>query len=168
MKPKRRAWIAVLAISSWSVPVSAASPDLVCKLTAPARVIAGQPAPMRFTLTNRGPHAVRVLNWAAPFEGWFAPYVQVMRDGELLRYSGPMVKRGDPGADEYLTIAPGKSRQATVDLAQPFDFTRPGRYRVTPRISLFDVTTGPARALADHVPKRLDCPALEIEVVPAR
>ncbi len=79
-----------------------------------------------------------------------------------------MVKRGDPGADEYLSIAAGKSRHATVDLAQPFDFTQPGRYRVTPRISLFDLTTGPARALAEHVSKRLDCPPLEIEVVPAR
>ncbi len=165
---KRRAWIAALAIPFTSMPVLAASPDLVCKLTAPARVIAGQPVPMRFTLTNRGPAAVRVLNWATPFEGWFAPYVQVMRNGELLRYSGPMVKRGDPGADEYVSIAAGKSRHATVDLAQPFDFTQPGRYRVTPRISLFDLTTGAARPLAEHVPMRLDCPALEIEVVPAR
>ena len=159
---------ALAAIASMSMPVLAAPPDLVCKLAAPARVTAGEPAPMRFTLTNRGPAAVRVLNWATPFEGWFGPYVQVLRDGEPQRYSGPMVKRGDPGADEYVTIAAGRSRHATVDLAQPFDLTRPGRYRVMPRISLFDVTGGPARPLADHVPKRLDCPALEIEVLPAR
>ncbi len=149
------------------LPVSAAA-DLVCKLSAPTRVEAGQPVTMRFTLTNRGTAAVRVLNWATPFEGWFGPYVQVMRDGALLGYAGPAVKRGDPGADEYVAIAAGRSRHASVDLAQPFDLSQPGRYRVTPRITLFDVTTGPARPRAAHTPMPLKCPALEIEVVAAR
>ena len=159
--------IAALAIASTSLPVSAA-PDLVCKLSAPGRVEAGQPVPMRFTLTNRGHAAVRVLNWATPFEGWFGPYVQVLHNGNLLRYAGPMVKRGDPGADEYVTIAAGRSRHATVDLAQPFDFTAPGHYRVTPRITLFDVSTDAPHPRDAMVPMKLDCPALEVEVRPAR
>jgi hypothetical protein len=159
--------IAGLAISFSAMSVSAA-PDLVCKLSAPARIEAGQPVPMRFTLTNRGPAAVRVLNWATPFEGWFGPYVQVMHNGNLLRFTGPMVKRGDPAADEYVAIAAGRSRHATVDLAQPFDFTAPGRYRVTPRMTLFDVSTGPPRQRDAMVPAKLDCPALEVQVLPAR
>jgi len=149
------------------MPVSA-TPDLVCKLSAPARVEAGQRVPLRFALSNRGRAAVRVLNWATPFEGWFGPYALVTRDGAALRYAGPMVKRGDPGADEYLTIAAGRTRRAEVDLAQPFDFTQPGHYRVVPRLTLFDVTTGPARPRTAHAPMPLNCPALEIEVVAAR
>ena len=167
MRLARHGLIAALALCVTSMPVLAA-PDFVCKLSAPARVESGQPVPLRFTLTNRGRAAVRVLNWATPFEGWFGPYVQVMRDGALLGYAGPMVKRGDPGADEYVAIPAGRSRRASVDLAQPFDFTQPGRYRVVPRITLFDITTGAARPRAEHTPMPLNCPALEIEVVAAR
>jgi uncharacterized protein (DUF58 family) len=167
VNPARHGLIAVAAVLFTSTPVSAA-PDLACKLSAPARVEAGQPVPLRLALTNRGHAPLRVLNWATPFEGWFGPYVQVMRDGALLRYAGPMVKRGDPGADEYVAIGAGRSRRAEVDLAQPFDFTQPGHYRVTPRITLFDVTTGAARPRAAHAPMPLNCPPLEIEVVAAR
>ncbi|HEY9238472.1 MAG TPA: hypothetical protein VIP10_06525, partial [Burkholderiaceae bacterium] len=124
--------------------------------------------PLRITLTNRRPAAVQVLNWATPFEGWFGPYVHVMRDGVPQRYTGPMVKRGDPTADEYLAIAAGRSRRASVDLAQPFDLSQPGRYRVTPRITLFDVASTAPRPRDAHVPLPLDCPALEIEVVAPR
>jgi hypothetical protein len=166
LSPAARNLIVASAIASASQVVSAA--ELVCKLSAPARVEAGQPVPMRFTLTNRGQGAVRVLNWATPFEGWFGPYVQVMRNGSLLRYTGPMVKRGDPGPDDHVAIAAGRSRHATVDLAQPFDFTAPGRYRVTPRMTLFDVSTGPPRQRDAMVPAKLDCPALEVQVLPAR
>ena len=162
-----RALIVALGALIVSLPAGAAS-GLVCKLSAPNRVEAGQPVPLRFTLANRGTAAAHVLNWATPFEGWFGPYVQVMRNGNLLRYAGPMVKRGDPGPDEYVAIAAGRSRHATVDLAQPFDFTEPGRYRVTPRISLFDVTTGPPRRRDAMLPMKLDCPTLEIQILPAR
>ena len=147
----------------------AAAPNLHCVLQAPARVAVGKPVPLRFTLMNRGPVALHVLEWNTPFEGWFGAYVEVTRDGLALSYRGPMVKRGDPSADEYLTLAAGKSRGASVDLVQPFDLTQPGHYRVQPRLTLFDVVAGrAARPRSAHTPFALGCNAVEVEIVAPR
>jgi len=147
---------------------AAAKPlDLRCSLTAPASVAAGQPVPLRFSLANRGSVAVQVLEWGTPFEGWFAAYVEVSRDGVALPYRGPMVKRGEPAADEYLRVAAHRARRAEVDLAQPFDLSVPGIYRVQPRITLFDVIAGgiPAPRPRDrHASLALSCPAFEVRV----
>jgi hypothetical protein len=143
------------------------APDLRCSLTAPASVAAGQPVPLRFSLANRGAVAVQVLEWGTPFEGWFAAYVEVSRDGVAMPYRGPMIKRGEPAADEYVRIAAHRARRAEVNLAQPFDLSAPGVYRVRPRITLFDVVAAdvPAPRPRDrHVALALDCPDLEVHV----
>jgi hypothetical protein len=141
--------------------------DLHCSLTAPASVVSGQPVPLRFTLANRGAVAVQVLEWGTPLEGWFAAYVEVSRDGIAVPYRGPMVKRGDPAANEYIRIAAHGKRRAEVDLAQPFDLSAPGVYRVRPRIMLFDVATAGVptpRPRGRHVAQTLSCPELEVRV----
>ena len=163
----RDAWLAValLVMSASSAAVPAA--DLQCSLTAPASVAAGQPVPLRFTLANRGSAAVQVLNWGTPLEGWFAAYVEVSRDGVAVAYRGPLVKRGDPAADEYVRIAAHRSRRAEVDLAQPFDVSVPGVYRVQPRITLFDVAAAGARVPRPrdrHVSLALGCPVFAVRV----
>ena len=146
---------------------AAPATDLHCTLTAPASVAPGQPVPLRFTLANRGGAAVQVLEWGTPLEGWFAAYVEVSRDGVAVPYRGPMVKRGDPAADEYVRIAAHRVRRAEVDLAQPFDLSAPGVYQVRPRITLFDVVTAgtPAPRSRDrHASQTLSCPEFEVRV----
>lgn len=152
-------------MSAGSAAVPAA--DLQCSLTAPASVAAGQPVPLRFTLANRGVAAVQVLEWGTPLEGWFAAYVEVSRDGVAVAYRGPLLKRGDPAADEYIRIAAHRSRRAEVDLAQPFDLSVPGVYRVQPRIMLFDVAAAGARVPRPrdrHVSLAPGCPVFEVRV----
>ena len=163
----RDAWLAAALLLMSAVGAAAPATDLHCTLTAPARVVAGQPVPLRFTLANRGAAAVQVLEWGTPLEGWFAAYVEVSRDGVAIPYRGPMVKRGDPAADEYVRIAAHRSRRAGVDLAQPFDLSVAGVYRVQPRITLFDVAASGAplpRPRDRHVSLRLGCPAFEVRV----
>jgi len=164
----RDAWFAVAVVLIGAVGGGAAhAAELRCSLTAPASVAARQPVPLRFTLMNRGAAAVQVLEWGTPLEGWFAAYVDVSRDGATVPYRGPMVKRGDPAADEYLRIPAGGKRRAEVDLAQPFDLTVPGVYRVRPRITLFDVVaagTPVPRPRDQLVSQTLNCPELQIEV----
>jgi hypothetical protein len=141
--------------------------ELHCSLTAPASVVAGQPVPLRFMLANRGAVAVQVLEWGTPLEGWFGAYVEVSRDGAAVPYRGPMVKRGDPGADEYVRIAAHRARRAGVDLAQPFDLSVPGVYRVRPRITLFDVAmaaTPVPRPRDRHAAQALSCPEFEVRI----
>jgi hypothetical protein len=153
-------------------PPSAASTTaaaLRCTLQATPQTPVGQPLPLRFTLTNTGAAPLKVLRWNTPFEGaWFAPFVIVTRDGgRALPYRGPMLKRGDPAADDYLPLEPGQSINAEVDLAQAFDLSRPGRYRVQPRIRLIDVVAPAAgasapRARAQHQGAELACPAIGV------
>ena len=163
----RDAWLAAALLLMGASGGAAQAIDLHCSLTAPARVVSGQPVPLRFTLANRGAVAVRVLEWGTPLEGWFGAYVEVSRDGVAISYRGPMVKRGDPTADEYLRIAAHRTRRAEVDLAQPFELAIPGVYRVRPRITLFDVAaagTPVPRPRDRHAPLALNCPEFEIRV----
>lgn len=165
----RDAWLAaaVLLMSASGGSGSTQAAELHCSLTAPASVVTGQPVPLRFTLANRGAVAVQVLEWGTPFEGWFGAYVEVSRDGVAIPYRGPMVKRGDPAADEYARIAAHRARRAEVDLAQPFDLSVPGVYRVRPRITLFDVVpvgTPAPRPRDRHTAQTLNCPEFEVRV----
>lgn len=117
---------------------------------------------LRFSLTNRGTRPLLVLSWGTPLEGWFQPFLRVTRDGVELRYQGPMLKRGDPDAAEYLRLAAGQQRSEIFSLSPAFDAVLPGLYRVEPRITLHDVIDrGSApRARDDHQPMTLNCAPL--------
>jgi peptidyl-Lys metalloendopeptidase len=148
-----------------------AAPALRCTLQAPAQVVAGQPVVLRFTLTNPGPVALQMLRWNTPFEGaWLAPFVTVERAGRPLAYQGPMVKRAEPKADQYLRIEPGASVSAEVDLAQPFDLSALGLYHVRPRLALvdlFDARKGePPRLRQAHVGAAQACNAVDVRITP--
>ncbi|HEX6703743.1 MAG TPA: hypothetical protein VF169_03200 [Albitalea sp.] len=167
----RRLAAGVLALSGVMGPVLAsAQDDLRCVLKAPAKASVGKPVLLRFSVTNLSKGPVLLLEWNTPFEGWFGPFVEVSRDGVALPYRGPTVKRGDPAAQEYLRLLPGRGRTASVDLAQPFDLSVPGRYRVVPRVRVFDVVRAGEMArprLRDQlVGVGLACNEVEIEVHP--
>jgi hypothetical protein len=159
----------LLALSALMCPVLAcATHGLRCALKAPAKAAVGKPVVLRFSVTNDSAAPVLLLEWNTPFEGWFGPFVEVTRDGVALPYRGPMAKRGDPSADEYVRLLPRRSRSASVDLAQPFDLSAPGRYRVVPRLQIFDVARAgespPPRPRDKHAPVTLACDAVEIEI----
>jgi hypothetical protein len=164
--------LAVLALvaSLTTLSARAGAEPLRCVLHAPARVVVGAPVPLRFVITNRGAGAVSLLEWNTPFEGWFGAYVEVTRDGVALPYRGPMLKRAEPSADEYLRFGAGQTRRATVDLSAPFDLSQPGLYRVQPRITLHDVSGAlpPQRARAQHEARSLVCNGVELRVVAKR
>jgi hypothetical protein len=148
-----------------------AAPMLRCKLDAPARVAVGEPVPLRFTFTNAGATGLQLLRWNTPLEGdWFAPFVQVLRDGQPLPYRGPMVKRGDPANDQYLWLGSGASKTAELDLRRVFDLSKPGRYRVLPRIRLVDVFDAPQQAQGPrprevHIAADVDCAGVDLTIV---
>jgi peptidyl-Lys metalloendopeptidase len=110
-----------------------------------------EPAELVFTLTNAGENAVQVLNWQTPFEGIRAPMFTILRDGTEVEYRGPMVKRGAPRKEDYLTLKPGERQQARINLADAWDVDASGNYTVQYTAHLFDVIAGPASA-----PRSLD------------
>ena len=122
-----------------------------CELSIPKVLRDAQPAELVFTLTNAGEGVVQVLNWQTPFEGIKAPMFTVLRDGAEVEYRGPMVKRGAPGKENYLTLKPGERQQAKVDLAKAWDVEVPGHYTIQYATHLFDVIASPASA-----PRTLD------------
>ena len=137
---------------------------LRCALSAPAQVASGQPVPLRFRFSNAGREPLRLLLWGTPFEGWLAPFVQVERDGQVLAYGGAQLKRGAPVAEDWLRIAPGRARLATVDLAEAFDLHLPGRYTVRPRLVLHGLRIDGKPAHEASI--TLDCNPVHIDLRP--
>ncbi|HWH82361.1 MAG TPA: hypothetical protein VNU71_09000 [Burkholderiaceae bacterium] len=171
MSARRRATLALLVALGAGLALSssgAAEAAVQCRLEAPAKARAGAPLALRFTFTNPGAAPWRVLTWNTPFEpGWFGAFVTVTRDGAPLAYRGAQMKRGEPAADDYLTIAARGSRRAQVDLAQAFDLSRPGRYHVEPKLVLHDVAPPGARVPRSrdaHAPQPLACNPVDIEL----
>ncbi len=142
---------------------------LRCQLALPAQATVGQPLRLKLTLTNTGVQPLQVLTWATPFDGWFAPYVAVRQDGRDLPYRGPSVKRGEPVAADFVHLAPGRSRSATVNVAQAFELNQPGHYELVPRIVLHDVAVAsrPAPRQRDQFQAQpLACPSLHFRILP--
>jgi hypothetical protein len=63
---------------------------------------------------------VAVLAWNTPLEGML-PQALVVRHGERdLPFDGPTVKRGDPGAEDYVRVPAGGDVAEDVDLAEAY------------------------------------------------
>jgi hypothetical protein len=128
----------------------------------------GEPVMLRFQLTNPTARPLFVLDWHTPFEGLLNNFLQVTRDGVDIPYQGPMLKRGDPTAEDYVSIAPGASADATVEASLAYDFTQPGHYRIAFRNELLDVATKQAELPHTRDGFRampVQCPAVETTIV---
>lgn len=161
--PKRlilTAAVAVLFFASCmrtAEPITAA-PRLECRLEASG------PAAVRFTLVNRTDAPLWVLRWNTPLEGWQGTIFELTSGGAELPYTGPMVKRGDPGREDYVEIPAGGKAEGAVDLSLVYDL-KPGTYRLRVIGGLQDVTTDSVPRPRDrHEPAPLDCPEIEINV----
>jgi peptidyl-Lys metalloendopeptidase len=141
MRTLRLLPIALLAITSAHC-MKAATPShpLECRLEAVHPLVAGGPVALRFRLINRTDAPLWVLRWNTPIEGWRGTIFTVTFQGADLPYRGPMLKRGDPGREEYVEIPPGESVNVSVDLAEVYDVKQPGEYQVKVTGDLLDVT----------------------------
>jgi hypothetical protein len=148
--------------------VSDTTPRLDCRLEAVPPLTAGGPVPVRFTLTNRGDNPVWVLRWNTPLEErWKGTVFAVTAGGRELPYQGPMVKRGDPGREEYAEIPAGGSATGLADLAQVYALGEPGRYRMEVVQGLQDVVRDAGELPRPRDRQRgapLSCPPLDFEV----
>jgi peptidyl-Lys metalloendopeptidase len=116
------------------------SQPLECRMEAVNPLVAGGPVALRFRLTNRTREPLWVLRWNTPIEGWRGTIFTVTFQGSALPYQGPMLKRGDPGREEYVEIGAGESINVSVDLAEVYDVKQPGKYQVKVTGDLLDVT----------------------------
>jgi hypothetical protein len=156
-----------MATSSGAEGVTAGA-SLSCTLSVAPRHKVGEPVPVTFRLTNPTAQPLSVLNWHTPLEGLLSNCLEITRGGTELPYQGPMFKRGDPDAEEYVTLAPGSSVENTIEAQLAYDFSQPGTYRIAFRGPLRDVTSKQAevpRPLAQHRELPVQCQAVDTELV---
>lgn len=105
--------------------------ELQAAIAVDGQAFAGLERPVvTVTITNVGARPARVLSWYVAEDELAAPILAVWRDGAPVAYTGPLVKRRAPEADDYLTLAPGGAVSRRVDLADVYDLSRSGDYTV--------------------------------------
>lgn len=156
--------LAFLAVfSTHCMTAATPSQPLECRI----EPVAGSPTSLRFSLSNRTAAPLWVLRWNTPLEGWKGTILTVTANGTEIPYQGPMLKRGDPGREDYVEIPAGESASATVDLSQVYEVSQPGRYEVKVTGSLHDVAkdgTSVPRPRDRHEAMELECEGVTLEV----
>ena len=89
-----------------------------------------------FTLTNNGESAYSVLKWNTPLNDLALDGLTVSRDGEELSPQGIRMKREDPAASNFLTIAPGETVSSKFDLSSEYNTTEAAEYTVAVHLYL--------------------------------
>ena len=162
--------MAALVALSTSTCMHATAPQsaLECRVEPRAPLTAGGPVKIRFVLANPSSEPVWFLRWNTPIEGWAgSPFTVTGPDGNEVAYAGPMVKRANPNAEDYVQIPPGAEVDAIADLTEVYDLSKPGRYRLQVTGQLFDLTTEQAsvpRPLDQHQGMELRCGEVELDV----
>src|SRR3954451_7661090 len=160
---------ALLSTSCWmkAHPPADAKHPLECRMEAMHPQTAGGPTGVRFQLTTGRKKPLSMLRWNTPFEGWRGTILSVSIQGRELSYQGPMVKRGDPIAGDYMSLRAGESQIIGLDLSQGYDMSKPGLYTVKVTGGIQDVIqdgTQPPRPRDRFQPVGLVCNELTLDV----
>jgi len=86
--------------------------------------------PVNVSITNQSKAGVKILRWLTPFDGVKEDLFVVTLDGKPVEYIGAHYKRAAPTEKDYITIRPGETFEATVDLAGYYDLSKTGFYQV--------------------------------------
>lgn len=86
--------------------------------------------PVSVSFRNEGRASVKILRWLTPFDGVKDNLFAVTIDGENAEYIGADYKRPAPTEKDYITLQPGESFEATVDLAGYYDLSKTGFYQI--------------------------------------
>lgn len=92
----------------------------------------GDSVMLKFTVYNPTDSAQKFLKWQTPFEPLLSKYLDIKNDaGEEAQYTGAIAKRVmPPPADAYITIAPGDSLIARVNLLKGYALAKAGTYAI--------------------------------------
>ncbi|CTP82780.1 M35 family metallo-endopeptidase [Xanthomonas graminis] len=88
------------------------------------------------TVRNSGERVARVPKWELPLGELDASLFEVQRDGRAVDYVGRLVKRAAPRAEDFVTLQPGETRHAQIDLGNAYDLSRSGSYTIKLNASL--------------------------------
>ena len=92
-----------------------------------------------FTLHNPGTTSMFLLRWQTPLDGLSADLFDVRFNGEPVQYVGPVYKRAEPTAADYVELKAGETRQVVVDLGANYAMAQSGMYEVSFKNRLSDM-----------------------------
>lgn len=95
--------------------------------------------PVNVAVTNQSRQSLQILRWLTPFDGVKEDLFAVTLDGKPVEYIGAHYKRPAPTEKDYLTLKPGETFEATVDLAGYYDLTQTGFYQVSYHVEAANV-----------------------------
>lgn len=116
---------------------------------------------LEYRLTNETAETVRIARWRTPLAVTPDRFLDVSRDGEPVRYIGPVVTRLAPRADSYVVLEPGQSVSAEYDLRRGYDVSEGGELVVRSVLP-------PSTVVLDAEGLDVDFSATEIVEVSAR
>ncbi len=86
---------------------------------------------IQFFVVNNTAKDADLLIWGTPFEKRLsADIFTVSKNGVAMPYLGRLVKRGKPGAQDYMQISAGNTLQTYIDIASYYDMSASGQYTV--------------------------------------
>lgn len=92
-----------------------------------------------FYVVNNTTSDIRMLTWNTPFEKILsADLFLVTHAGKDMPYLGRKVKRGNPGADDYLLIPAGKKLESAMDIGKYYGLVGLDVFTVAIKLPLED------------------------------
>jgi peptidyl-Lys metalloendopeptidase len=89
------------------------------------------------TLVNDSQRAMVIPRWLVPGAKLDANLFEVTRDGELVTYTGILVKRA-PSRNDFVALLPGQSVTGRTELTKHYDIRDGGEYIISYRANLLD------------------------------
>jgi peptidyl-Lys metalloendopeptidase len=112
-----------------------ASPSLAAQLTTTLAVqqdtfAASEAIAITFQMTNDTADTQYVLRYLTPIDGIEADILEIERDGQPVLYTGKLVKRPAPTAEDYIAIPAGDSLTVVFDPSAAYDMSVSAAYSV--------------------------------------
>ncbi len=118
-------------INAYAQTTPASTPVLSVTINTDERAFANG-LPITFTLTNTSSQTVRVLRWGTPFEkGFNRNMFEVWQGDTRVPYTGRLVKRGEPQAEDFITLKPNETISQELDVADGYAVYDAGDYTIS-------------------------------------
>lgn len=110
---------------------------------------------VKLTFTNTSAKTIRFLNWNTGFDGFNANIFRIIKNNEPVMYIGRVVKRGNPRAEDYVTLNAKESKSVTLNLAEAYAIYDISSYSVQYHAVLLDYGSDTAEELSLNANKNV-------------
>jgi peptidyl-Lys metalloendopeptidase len=124
----QQCWI-VIYIAATIMAINGDVQDLrVSVISVQTRFAAVQNVNVILKYSNIGGDTMSIYKWYLPERGLSDPLFEVTRNGERVEYVGPLFKRRAPRAEDLISLAPGMTVSAAIQLSSVYNMTQSGNY----------------------------------------